>query len=112
MEEVVLDEYVDDSFAEHLRSKMVYPCVLLGGITSNEEIEFFRNRKTDEDVSVTAYCMVDGEPINLGQIELTLNGLLFLRSIFPYEVQLCISEEKFVKIDLNDPKDLMRYIRL
>lgn len=112
VEEVVLDEYVDDSLTKMLQDKMEYPCVVISGVTSNEEVEYFRNRLCTSDACVTAYCFVDDTPVKIGQLELTLSGLLTLRSIFDYGVELRVSPERTRVIDLNDPSMLVKFIRL
>lgn len=111
-DEIILDECDDESFVAAMMERVEYPCVFLEGITSNEEIEFFRNHDTDEDTSVRAYCSVAGEPISLGKIDLTLHALLTIRSIFDYRISLHKNRDCVITIDLNDPETLIKFIKV
>lgn len=112
MDEVVLDEYRDTEFAAFIRKGIKYPCVVLEGVTSNEEIEFFRGRKPDAAASVSLYCFVGDEPVHLGMIELTVKDLMMLRSIYDYKAVLYVSEGCANPLNLNDAETLVKFIRL
>lgn len=108
--EVELEEYVEDN--SFLMEGLNYPCLFIEGITSEEEVFFFKNRKIDSDMKLPLYCKVDGVPIAVGEFELTLDALLMLRSIFDYKLYLYKSVGVVTEIDLNDTKTLLKFIRL
>lgn len=111
--EVTLDE-VDDMSPSGLADadSVKYPCIVIGGVTSEEEVKYFRNREVDEASSLPMYCLVEGIPLGLGGLELSLVSLLALRTLFPYKVTLYRSVNDSVEIDLNDANTLVKFIKL
>lgn len=111
-DEIVLEECTDEGFAVFSDCEVEYPCVFIDGISSNDEVEFFRQRRYTDGASVPMYCQVQNALLSLGKFDLTLESLLDLRSIFRYRLTLYKSESNSVEIDLNDPVVLMKFIKL
>lgn len=111
--DVVLEDCNELNDFSFMMKDVKYPCVVIEGITSNDEIEFFRNRGKETDSSLAAYMVVEGEPVSLGFFDLTLENLLAVREIYDYK--LVIYKERSSEgtlIDLNDPSTLIKFIRL
>lgn len=108
--EIVLDECTIGETGHS--SALVYPCILIDGVTTEEEINFFRERPFNTNTSLPLFCIVSDTVISLGALELTLFNLLDLRSIYSYNVTLCKSAENRVVLDLNDPNTLIKFIKL
>ena len=112
MGEVQLEEYNDLDSASFLLDELEYPFVTIEGITSNEEIEFFRKRGVKTESSIQAYFIANGEPISLGYFDLVLKNLLAISGIFDYGLILHKSKEESIRIDLKDADTLIKFIKL
>lgn len=92
---------------------VVYPSMLLDGVSTEEEFYFFRKREPkDKECAIPLYCTVEGKIAELGLIEISVDSLLFLRSVSDYEVSLMYSEDKKIPINLEDPETAAKFIRL
>lgn len=112
-EESIELEAVDDLLSFDSSGEMEYPCIVISGITTENEYLFFSQRTvTEEDACLKMYFECEGEMVELGQFPLTLNFLLSLRSIGNYEIQLHSNASKYKIIDLNDADTLMKFIKL
>lgn len=101
-----------DSLNDNL-DPVQYPCVIVDGVTTENEFFFFRDRTIDNpEICLPMYFECEGELVQLGQFPLCLEYLLTLRSIGDYKVTLCKSEQDRTPIDLNDPNVLMKFIKL
>lgn len=109
---IELIECREDEYAEVLKGNMEYPCVVVEGITSNDEVEFFRRRQGSDEYGVMAYMMAGDEPISLGRFDLVLDNLLTVKSLFDYQITLYRQKGDAVKIDLNDAETLIKFIKL
>lgn len=109
---IELDVYEDDSIQQEAWNEVQFPCIFIEGVTTNEEISFFRERGGNAHDAIAAYCMVENTPVSLGTFELNLRTLLMLRSIYSYKVLLMQSREETVEINLDDADVLIKFIRL
>lgn len=110
---VILDECNELNDLSFMKDGMQYPCVIIDGITSNNEIVFFRNHSKKTDSSVPAYMLVSGEPVSLGYFDLVLDNLLAIREIYDYKVRLYKEKDgEGIWIDLDNPDTLIKFIRL
>lgn len=109
---VELDEYVDNDLEDFAMENVQYPCIFIDGITTEEEVQFFRSKERDVNTSLPMYCMIEGIPLSLGRLELSLDSLLELRSLFDYKITLYRSINDKVPIDLNDAQQLIKFIKL
>lgn len=95
------------------KTVMEYPSVLIEGITSVEEFKFFHERSFSEAGQILPlYCCIEGTPIKVGNLELSMESLLSIRMISCYSLYIQFSETKNVEIDLNDPLALVKFIKL
>lgn len=111
-DEVVLEEYTEEEFVNDSLASIQYPCIFIEGLTNTYEIKYFSERLCDESMSYPLYCTVEGVPFKIGNFEMSLNNLLAVRRIFGYKINLHKSQESIVNIDLDDPKTLMKFIKL
>lgn len=89
-----------------------FPCVMIDGIDTMEEVEFFKQRICSDEKSLPLYCDCDANVVKIGNLELTFGTLLSLHMIFDYKIKLYKTPESFVTLDLNDPEVLIKFIRL
>lgn len=92
-----------------------YPCGIITGISSTHEVEYLKNCKCDESASLPLYINYEGLVLPMGNIELSLNYLLMLRTLDvgrEYKLKIYKSEDNFTEIDLNDPNTLIKFIKL
>lgn len=95
------------------KTAMEYPSVLIEGITSVEEFKFFHERPFSEAGQILPlYCCIEGTPVKVGNLELSMESLLSIRMISCYSLYIQFSETKNVEIDLNDPLALVKFIKL
>lgn len=111
-EDVQLAEYTDEEFVKAMTSGMKYPCLVISGLTTEEELTFFRKREYSEEVSLPLYCEMENVPYEIGKMELSFDSLLALRVIADYDLKLYRSAQDVIQIDLNDPITLLKFIRL
>ena len=101
-----------DTYVEDLGGIPVTPSLVIDGITSVEEVEYFRNRLCDADKSLPLFYQDDTGFVEIGKLELSLNSLLTLKNIYDYKLKLYKTPDVFVDLDLNDPKVLIKFIRI
>lgn len=111
MNELNLDCY-DSRIEEELKQTLQYPCLVIRNLQLECEIEFLKMRVGDTSKSLQAYAVVDGEYIDVGAIELTLESIMTLRSINDYQVILYRSLDDYSNIDLNDPKTYINLLSI
>lgn len=109
---VELYEYSDTEYYEAINDSVEYPCAFLGGVTTEEELQFFRSKDADESTSIKLYTSVEGIPLEIGRLELTLNSLLALRSIYDYSLVIKRAKDDEVTVNLNNPEELIKFIKL
>lgn len=110
-DEVNLESVVDETAYAEIN----YPCLLLNGASTNEEVEFLRSFSTVENNSkaIYLYCEAPQGVCEIGYIKLNLKFLLTL-SRMPgyrlYSLYSSISERNEIKLD--DPEFLRNFISL
>ena len=113
MEDILnLDVCSDGSFDASVWKDIKYPCLFIDGITSEEELRFFKESSKGSDASLPLYCNVENIPLEVGSMELELHALLALKGIFDYKLALYKSADQRIPLDLNDPNVLIKFIRL
>ena len=112
MEDVLNLEVCSDDSTTDVLTGIEYPCLVIDGVTSEEEIFFFRDRSVGSDATLPLYCVIENVPLKIGTCELELKALLSLKGIFDYKLTLYKSAEHRIDLDLNDPSVLMKFIRL
>ena len=110
-DDVNLESVIDESTYAEIK----YPCLLLNGASTNEEVDFLRSFSTEKNNSkaIYLYCEAAQGVCEIGYIKLTLKFLLTL-SRMPgyrlYSLYLDTSERNEIKLD--DPEILSNFISL
>lgn len=111
-DDVTLEVYDDSEYKKAVSDNLNFPCVVLFGITTEEEVAFFKSRITDDEMSLPLYGDLEGQKFYIGNLELSLNTLLSIRSIYDYKLLLMKNSENSVSIDLDDADTLIKFIKL
>lgn len=110
-DDVNLESVIDESTYAEIK----YPCLLLNGASTNEEVDFLRSFSTEKNNSkaIYLYCEAAQGVCEIGYIKLTLKFLLTL-SRMPgyrlYSLYSYTSERNEIKLD--DPEILSNFISL
>lgn len=101
-----------DDFIPKSSDDMKFPCIIIEGVTTEEEVLYFNSKFCDANKSLPLYIEFDGIFKKIGSFELTLDNLLVVRSIDRYKIKLATSKEKLVDIDTESPDNLIKFITL
>ena len=110
-DEVNLESVVDETAYAEIN----YPCLLLNGASTNEEVEFLRSFSTLENNSkaIYLYCEAPQGVCEIGYIKLNLKFLLTLSRMPGYRLySLYSSTSERNEIKLDDPEFLRNFISL
>lgn len=110
-DEVNLESIVDETAYAEIN----YPCLLLNGASTNEEVEFLRSFSTVENNSkaIYLYCEAPQGVCEIGYIKLNLKFLLTLSRMPGYRLySLYSSTSEKNEIKLDDPEFLRNFISL
>lgn len=110
-DEVNLESVVDETAYAEIN----YPCLLLNGASTNEEVEFLRSFSTVENNSkaIYLYCEAPQGVCEIGYIKLNLKFLLTLSRMPGYRLySLYSSTSGRNEIKLDDPEFLRNFISL
>lgn len=110
-DEVNLESVVDETAYAEIN----YPCLLLNGASTNEEVEFLRSFSTVENNSkaIYLYCEAPQGVCEIGYIKLNLKFLLTLSRMPGYRLyNLYSSTSERNEIKLDDPEFLRNFISL
>lgn len=110
-DEVNLESVVDETAYAEIN----YPCLLLNGASTNEEVEFLRSFSTVENNSkaIYLYCKAPQGVCEIGYIKLNLKFLLTLSRMPGYRLySLYSSTSERNEIKLDDPEFLRNFISL
>lgn len=110
-DEVNLESVVDETAYAEIN----YPCLLLNGASTNEEVEFLRSFSTVENNSkaIYLYCEAPQGVCEIGYIKLNLKFLLTLSRMPDYRLySLYSSTSERNEIKLDDPEFLRNFISL
>lgn len=89
-----------------------YPSLLIDGLTTEEELSFFRGRNSESKNSLPLYCVVEGTPVKVCQLEISLQTFLNFKIIGGYTIQLCRDSSNSTVIPLDKPEALVKFIKL
>lgn len=103
---------VTQEINKNISDSMQFPCVMISGIKTAEEVTFFNSRKGDACKELPLYIDFNGYVKQIGVFELSLNNLLITRCISNYEVRLYRDAKNYMKIDLHAPEHLMKFITI
>ena len=110
-DDVNLESVIDESTYAEIK----YPCLLLNGASTNEEVDFLRSFSTEKNNSkaIYLYCEAAQGVCEIGYIKLTLKFLLTLSRMPGYRLYSLYSDtSKRNEIKLDDPEILSNFISL
>ena len=102
----VIDTMIDVS--ESVSDEVVYPSLLIEGITSQEEVLFIRKNSKGGSV-LPLYVKFAGVCKCIGEFALTLDNLLMLHAISNYRLLLLKDEQREIPIDLSNPQAMVKF---
>ena len=111
-EEELQEVNLNRAFFEESAENLEFPHLFIKGISTEEELKFYRARTVDGQHSIPVYTEVEGIPIKVMNTDLSLQFFLNLHFVSDYEVTLQRSEGDSIPIDLNDPQQLTKFIKL
>lgn len=110
-DDVNLESIIDESTYAEIK----YPCLLLNGASTNEEVDFLRSFSTEKNNSkaIYLYCEAAQGVCEIGYIKLTLKFLLTLSRMPGYRLYSLYSDtSERNEIKLDDPEVLSNFISL
>lgn len=110
-DDVNLESVIDESTYAEIK----YPCLLLNGASTNEEVDFLRSFSTEKNNSkaIYLYCEAAQGVCEIGYIKLTLKFLLTLSRMPGYRLySLYPDTSERNEIKLDDPEVLSNFISL
>ena len=110
-DDVNLESVIDESTYAEIK----YPCLLLNGASTNEEVDFLRSFSTEKNNSkaIYLYCEAAQGVCEIGYIKLTLKFLLTLSRMPGYRLYRLYSDtSERNEIKLDDPEVLSNFISL
>ena len=108
LQEVNVAQEINKNISDNLQ----YPCVIISGIKTTEEVTFFNSRKGDTNKELPLYIDFNGYVKQIGVFEISLNNLLVTRCISDYEIRLYRDAKNYMKIDLHAPEHLIKFITI
>ena len=103
---------LQSSYLNEFLLNVEFPILVIEGITTEEEINYFRKNSEGKDSTLPMYCLIEGAPMKVCDFCLTLDSLLTIKSIYSYKIKLLRSRDDEVQLDLNDPSTLCKFIKL
>ena len=110
-DDVNIESVIDESTYAEIK----YPCLLLNGASTNEEVDFLRSFSTEKNNSkaIYLYCEAAQGVCEIGYIKLTLKFLLTLSRMPGYRLYSLYSDtSERNEIKLDDPEVLSNFISL
>ena len=110
-DDVNLESVIDESTYAEIK----YPCLLLNGASTNEEVDFLRSFSTEKNNSkaIYLYCEAAQGVCEIGYVKLTLKFLLTLSRMPGYRLYSLYSDtSERNEIKLDDPEVLSNFISL
>lgn len=103
----------DDYFEED--TELEYPCCIISGVTNKYEVELLKNFECDPVASIPLYINFEDEILLLGKIEISSDYFLRLLAFegdIKYDLEIFNSPSESFKIDIHNPDDMIKCIRL
>jgi hypothetical protein len=100
-------EIIDEEEVE-----LKYPCMVIEGVTIQEELKFLESLNCDKEDAMPLYCIFDGDIYPICYLEYSLEIFQILHNIGDYKLKLCLHSEKELDINLNDPAVYVSLIKI
>lgn len=110
--QVSLNVYSDDEFKQAMSCDLKFPCLYLKGLETEEELNYFRNKHWEEDSLVPLYCELEGTSFFITDINLDATALLLLHEMGNYQLSLFKNDSVRIPINLDEPSDIIKFIKL
>lgn len=110
-DELDLEELSDSSDAE-LSDKLKFPCLVLEGIVSEEELKFLAQYKYTANTAIPLYIKFNGITKRLHSIDMTLDAFQMLGFLANYKITLHKTPTDSKQLCLRDAKILTQLIKL
>lgn len=107
LQEVNIANQVNEKISDDVK----YPCIIIAGIETKEEVEFFLNRIGKEN-ALPLYLNYNTYLKKIGTFEVSLDNLLLVRCISNYDVRIYKNNKDYLKLDLYNPEQLIKFITL
>lgn len=86
------------------------PSVVIEGISSIEEVDFFRKNKVDRRKSLPLFCLINNTYKRIGFFEISLDSLISLKQIFGgYKVYIA-KQDGMKRLDLESEATFLKMI--
>ena len=91
-----------------------YPCIVLEGVEYVWEMEYFKNKKYNPEISLPFYVRYENKYVKLGRIDFSHTTFVNFAVISEgtYRVELHKGEGSVHPIDCTDVETLKKFIRL
>ncbi|WP_304427867.1 hypothetical protein [uncultured Clostridium sp.] len=95
-------------------NNLEYPCVILEGVTSVEELNYLKKAfKEEDDTKLPFYIKAFGTHKKIGKINISLDEVLGLDYISKdYKISIWNSPDESVNLDTKNEEDLIKLIRI
>lgn len=107
LQEINIANQVNEKISDDVK----YPCIIIAGIETKEEVEFFLNRVGKEN-ALPLYLNYNTYLKKIGTFEVSLDNLLLVRCISNYDVRIYKNNKDYLKLDLYNPEQLIKFITL
>lgn len=110
LDDILMDEQEDEVDI----SELVYPSIVVTGITIEEELYCLASNKCNKDISLPLFVSFNNVAKRIGDIELTLDSLIEFKllGLNTYTFDLYKSKDNKVRLDLDDPSTLLSFIKI
>lgn len=107
-------EIEDISGTEVVDKQMIYPCVMVDGVSTAAEVKMFQQPVAQEDevVALPLYIRLEQTPVQIGMFPLSLERLLLMKFLGGYTLTLCRENGDQINLDFLDPEQLLKFIRI
>lgn len=107
-------EIEDISGTEVVDEPMIFPCVMVDGVSTAAEVRMLQqlSANAEEGVAVPLYVSLDKTQVHIGNFPLVLDCLLLLKFLGGYAITLYNGDGLPIRLNLDDPVQLTKFIRL
>lgn len=110
-EDLGLDE-ITDSLEDKLSDDLEYPCLVLSGMVTKEEIVFWSTRRYDSEHKIALYLKFDGIIKQAGFVNFDLELCQVMSLLADYTVELHKAKGVCKTLDVRNPNVLINLIKI
>lgn len=107
-------EFIDfrEKINQQAWEEVEFPALFIEGLMTEEEFRFFRGRSSEDKNSLPLYCVVEGTPVKVCQLEVSLQSFLNFKIIGGYTIRLYKDATTSTVMQLDKPEALVKFIKL